>query len=245
MVLAPRSPWPHRYLGLLGRLIYEFGGEGSGWETEVVAMLAEDRVALLGDDALGSKIVSSTLSQIEEEEPKMLFVAFAAAPEDVPIPMEAAELIWCSYQHILPPLSRLELMKLRRHLFALLDRNLLLGESITGVYMHDVVRDASRGMAGGDALQQHQRELVQLLHAATPAQGWPSVRAEPLGAYVLQSLRHHCKEALQKDPGTDEVALSWLETKDGFLLYTFNACIIASLYCIPRCIVYKIKKCNK
>ena len=50
----------------------------------------------------------------------------AVVPEDLPVPMIALELVWCSKRGVEPPLDRISLMKLRHHLFTLLNRNLLL-----------------------------------------------------------------------------------------------------------------------
>ena len=137
------------YVAMVGRLIYEFG-VSEGWETEIIAMMQEDRGAVLGSDssgnALGSTIVGGTLSQINDTETRGLFNALAVSAEDVPVPMSALELIWCSHTGVLPPLGKIERMWLRKRTFELLDLNLLLGESTTGIFMHDVVRDYARSL---------------------------------------------------------------------------------------------------
>ena len=62
----------------------------------------------------------------------------AMEPEDVPAPMSGLALVWCSYKGIEPPLGRLLMLQLRRHCFELLDRNLVLGNTTNGIFMHDV-----------------------------------------------------------------------------------------------------------
>ena len=101
------------YLTLVGRLIYEFAGSaGSCWDEEVVAMLEQDRSSVLGGavgdsgaggGALGSQIVGSTLSRIDDPEAAALFTALAVAAEGVAIPMAVVELIWRA--HLLSPVA--------------------------------------------------------------------------------------------------------------------------------------------
>ena len=95
------------FITVLGRLIFEHGGS---WETEVVAMLEEDRQSVL----VGTKIVSSSLEQMESTEARELFRMLSVVAEDVRVPMPALELIWCAHRKLEPPLSRVEMMKLRR-----------------------------------------------------------------------------------------------------------------------------------
>ena len=125
------------YLTMVGKLIFEFQSEA--WHEEVVAMLAEDRDSLFVEDGsrLGSTIVGSSLDQVKEPGAKALFTMLAVAAEDVPVPMSAVELVWCAHNDVVPPLSRLQLIKCRKYAFELLDRNLVLGETVNGIYMHD------------------------------------------------------------------------------------------------------------
>ena len=178
---------------MVGRLIYEFGAS-EGWETEIIAMMQEDRGAVLGSgssgNALGSTIVGGTLSQINDTETRGLFNALAVAAEDVPVPMSALELIWCSCKSMIPPLGKIERMWLRKRTFELLDLNLLLGESTTGIFMHDVVRDYARSLLGSVELLQSQRKFVRLLVDAAPEHGWdPAKTDEKLQLFVAKSLR--------------------------------------------------------
>ena len=95
------------------------------------AMLEEDRTALFSgdDDMLGSRIVGSSVAQVSDQDARDLFWMMAVVAEDVPVPMPVLELLWCAHRDVEPPLGRLGMMKLRRHVFVLLDRNLVLGES--------------------------------------------------------------------------------------------------------------------
>ena len=168
------------YLTMVGRLVFEFGSDDS-WETEVVAMLEEDRSSVLaqtseaapvgGGGGLGSKIVGGSLAAVPDPDAKKLLAMLAVAPDDVPIPMAMIELLWCAGTDATPPVGRLGLMRLRKHVFALLDRNLLLGETVSGVYMHDVVRDYSIGLSTKEQLRAQHRNLTELLLAAEPAAG--------------------------------------------------------------------------
>ena len=160
------------YIAMAGRMIFEVG-PSSEWETELVALLAESKSSVLGGDGsgggeLGSQIVGSSLSQVRDPNARRLFVAMAAAAEDVQVPMPALELVWCAKEGLEPPLGRLAMMKLRRCCFTLLDRNLLMGETVTGVFLHDVVREYCRGLAGPELTRQLQRDLTSLLFATTP-----------------------------------------------------------------------------
>ena len=98
----------------------EFGASEQ-WETEIVATLQEGRGAVFGgaagENALGSTIVGATLSRIKDPEARELFNALSVAPEDVPVPMAALELIWCSHKTIAHPLGKLAMMRLRTRAF--------------------------------------------------------------------------------------------------------------------------------
>ena len=112
---------------------------------------------------------------------------------------EQVELIWCAHKTIEPPLGKLGAMKLRSRLFSLLDRNPVLGETVTGVYMHDVGRDYSQSMAGGDdGLRIPQRAVVLLALSSAPPGGWSATGGTPpLVRYGTQSLWRHMSEAVE------------------------------------------------
>ena len=96
------------FVVLAGRLVYEVASDGTAmWETEIAAMMSENKGAVLaaggggGDGAAaGSHIVGSSLSSMADGEAKELFTMLAVAPEDVPIPLAALELIWCAHREI-------------------------------------------------------------------------------------------------------------------------------------------------
>ena len=52
------------------------------------------------------------------------------------------------------------------------DRNLLIGEPMVGVRMHDVVRDFSRAQLTPHALAGTSRRLVRLVLSGAPDGGW-------------------------------------------------------------------------
>ena len=87
-------------------------------------------------------------------------------------------------------------MRLRKHLFALLDRNLLLGDA-TGVKMHDVVREFAR-ISVQQELQGNQLRFVRVLQSQLPEGGWTMGEASPTAMqnYAMSALRHHMTEAL-------------------------------------------------
>ena len=96
----------------VGRLVFEFGGAGSGWESEVVSLLEENKDSVLGGgEAVGAQIVGSSLSQVKDQDARELFSAMAVAAEDVLMPLVALELVWCSCKGTQPPLGRLGRMK--------------------------------------------------------------------------------------------------------------------------------------
>lgn len=194
--------------------------DGDAWQTEVLAQLSdqrESRAVPLGaaDEAsLGERIVGSSLASLHEDDTREVFSALAVCAEDVPTPAGALELIWCAYIMKSPPLSRAEALDLQRRVFHLLDMSLLLGEhSAEGVRMHDVVRETCRARREAGSLRQQHRQLVRLLIAATPEQGWGS-SVDALSAYTSQSLRWHMSESLDgvDDVTSDDEAMGWLSS---------------------------------
>ena len=160
------------YLTMVGRLIYEFGADtNSKWEVEVLAMLQENMGAALGSrqGTLGSNIVGSSLNQVTDQDACTLFNVMSVCAEDVPTPIPAMELIWCAGTSTSPPMGRVGLMKLRKSVFALLDRNLLLGETLIGVYMHDV-------------------SSLPRFHTVCSVAVWPALR---FTVVVLRTSSHH------------------------------------------------------
>ena len=109
-----------RYVTLMGRLVYEFGTTAP-WETEVVAMLSEDRNSIFGGSSdgggIGDKVVGSSLAQVTDTDARDLFQLLAVLPEDVPAPMSVLELVWSAKRSVAPPLGRMGMMKLRRWCF--------------------------------------------------------------------------------------------------------------------------------
>ena len=55
------------------------------------------------------------------------------------------------------------MMRLRNLCFQLLDRNLVMGETTTGIYMHDVVRDYCRQLSSPEQLCAMQHVFVRRL----------------------------------------------------------------------------------
>ena len=92
------------------------------WEDDIVALLEESKASVLGgvgdeQGSVGVHIVGGTINAMQERDAQKLFASFAVAAEDVAMPMPALELIWCSACGAQPPLGRLGLMHLRRHVF--------------------------------------------------------------------------------------------------------------------------------
>ena len=189
---------------------------------QVLELLIEDPGQLLldggGDEAtgglgqLGERVVGSSLAAIKDVDTRELFAALAVAPEDVPVPMPALELVWCAHKQLEPPLGRGKTMQLRKHVFSLLDRNLLLADGSDGVKMHDVVRDFSRGATELEELRLRQARLVRLLLGCPPDGGWRALPTDPtpLAAYIRMSLRFHMLEALPDDPNTHPDVALWV-----------------------------------
>ena len=92
------------------------------------------------------------------------------------------------------------MMRVRRHVYALLDVSLVLGESMKGVFMHDIVRDFCRTKVDPTVLVEHQRAFVLLMLAAEPEHGWQaSSEAGPLATFVRSALRFSMVEAIGDD----------------------------------------------
>ena len=119
-MLIPLNDMLCRYVTLMGRLVYEFGTTAP-WETEVVAMLSEDRNSIFGGSSdgggIGDKVVGSSLAQVTDTDARDLFQMLAVLPEDVPAPMPVLELVWSAKRSVAPPLGRVGMMKLRRWCF--------------------------------------------------------------------------------------------------------------------------------
>lgn len=208
------------YCSMLGHLIFELKDSSvQPWEVEVVALLEEEKMSVLGHDSVGDLIVGASVSQISDPDARALFSAIGVAAEDVRIPLAALELIWCASKGQTPPLGRLGMIKLRRWCFQLLDRNLLLGETSHdgGVYFHDIVREYSRASVDAKTLRHWQRAMVDLIIAAAPNRGWGRASNGPLNRYVLQSLRWHMSDGtsgVSVAADVDAQVLRWLENKD-------------------------------
>lgn len=207
---------------MIGRLIFEFGNDSS-WDTEMVAMLDENKSSLLSEVGtqhsgevvgLGARVVGGSLDALQQKNPAALelFKIMSIVPEDVPAPVVVLGLLWCSHHHQTPPLSRVQLMQLRGSAFSLIDHNLVLGETSTGIYFHDVVRDYARELTGKAALATEQRALVSVLLAAM-VESTGSTVDENMQSYAKVALRIHMAEALAgQDLATETDALSWFDT---------------------------------
>ena len=64
------------------------------------------------------------------------------------------------------------------------DRNLLIGEPMVGVRMHDVVRDFSRAQYTPEALAVASRRLVGIVLQHPQEGGWSATGPEPLNRCV-------------------------------------------------------------
>ena len=121
------------------------------WQTELVGMLKEDRVGVLGegsgDDAVEC-LVDSSLKMLQDESVKHIFLALGMCPEDVLVHLPVAQLV-CGCALSTKASST---VAMRRSLKSLLDRNLLQGSIGKGVQLHDIVRDLVRKRLVGDDL---------------------------------------------------------------------------------------------
>ena len=104
--------------------------------------------------------------------------------------MSAVELIWCSCKSMVPPLGKIERMRLRKRAFGLLGLNLLLGGGTTGIFMHGAVWGYARSLLSPVKLLQPQREFVRLLVDAAAGGGWgPAKTDRKLQLFVAKPLR--------------------------------------------------------
>lgn len=104
-------------------------------------------------------------------------------------------------------------MRCRKHAFELLDRSLVLGETVNGIFQHDVVREYCRRLVPTAELHTRQRNVVRAILAAVPEQGWQPGLSDPVQKYVADALRWHmaesCESAGRREEDTE--FLSWLE----------------------------------
>ena len=104
-------------------------------------MLKDDRIGALNDgsgDDMAERLVNSSLNSMDKQTIG-IFLALGAAPEDVAVPLPAAQVIAAAgADSAVAEKGEINAIVMRRSVKALLDRNLLVGAMATGVWMHDV-----------------------------------------------------------------------------------------------------------
>jgi hypothetical protein len=199
------------YVGIIAGIVRLYEGDAS-WQEEVVAMLKTDRMGLINEesDSTVERVVESSLKMLSDENAKQIFMSLGLAPEDVPVPLAAVQLLCKADPYNTSPNSPL---KIRTGIKKLLDRNLLQGSISAGVTQHDIVRDFVRSKFGGeDEIRKKQRAVVFTVVAANPEGGFQP--DNPLGKYVKLSLRQHMVEAVLPDKLADEEAHKWLDASE-------------------------------
>jgi hypothetical protein len=228
------------YLCICGGVILGYNSEPD-WQTELVAMLKDDRVGVIHDGSLirdggGDRTVEllldTSLSMIDEKA-ALAFIALGICPEDALVKLPVAHLI-CGADADVVAKGKASTILVGGWLQALLGRNLLIGSISSGVQMHDIVRDLLRARIGEAGVHAKQRSAVSAFAAICPADGWAADDA--VGKYAALALTSHMKEALLPDPLSDTEAHTWLDLSDNVLVDPFvcsagnafgHACLIA------------------
>jgi hypothetical protein len=217
------------YLSICGGVILGYDDEPY-WQTEVVEMLKDDRVALLddgsGDNTVG-RLVDRSLNMLKDGAVSAVFMALGVVPEDVLVKPAVVQLICAADEQVILAKGKVNNATLRRTIKTLLDRNLLQGSIANGVQFHDIVRDLVRARLGGaDGIRKKQRAVVEAFVAACPADGWAIDDA--VGQYAGQTLQQHMTEALLPDPLADQEAQAWLDASDDRLFDHVVVCSAAN-----------------
>ena len=103
-------------------------------------MLNDDRISVLDDgsgESMAERLVDSSLSTLKDEQTRLIFLALGVTPEDVAVPLPAAQLI-CGADAEVAGKGKVNAILMRRSVKTLLDRNLLQGTIAHGVWMHGV-----------------------------------------------------------------------------------------------------------
>jgi len=226
------------FVGMVGRQIAEYG-EDTVWEKEVPDMLKENRSSVFdarggsGGSGVGANIIDSILATIQEEQPHIVLSSIAVCPEDVPVPPEVLELVWCAKQGATMPLASVAKMQIRMAVLALLNRNLLLGAPGAGVKLHDVVRDTLRARVTAAEMMTQQRRMVALLLSVTAETGVdPADASSKIGTYCTTALRQHMVEAVDPavEPINDVDLLQWLSYAPARMVNDFAIMQAASVF---------------
>eukprot|EP00937_MAST-01D_sp_MAST-1D-sp2_P007755 g7755.t1 len=176
-------------------------------------MMEKDRVAVLDeacedDDSAADRILNLSLNVMSGDDAVAVFFSLALCPEDVLVPVAAAQLL-CDAD--LDNTCKITALSVRRSLNKLLDRNLLQGSMGEGVKMHDMVREFTRRRIGDEgATRPKQRVFVRsVLRIANDQQA-----SDELKAYFRLALQQHMSEALLPGALLDDEANAWLESSD-------------------------------
>jgi hypothetical protein len=216
------------YLCICAGVIFGYNGEPD-WQTELVAMLKDDRLGVIHDGSMiqngvGGRTVEllldTSLSMVDKQT-TLAFMALGICPEDALVKLPVARLI-CGADADVVAKGKASTISVRGWMQTLLDRNLLIGSIPSGVQMHDIVRDLLRARIGEAGIRTKQRSAVGAFAAICPAGGWATDDA--VGQYAALALTPHMKEALLLDPLTDTEAQAWLDASDDVLGHTVVRC---------------------
>jgi hypothetical protein len=216
------------YLCICGGVIVGYENDPD-WQTELVAMLKDDRVGVIhdgsviqngGGDRTVELLLDTSLSMVDEQA-TLAFLALGICPEDSLVKLPVAQLI-CGADADIVAKRKASTISVRGWIQALLDRNLLIGSVPSGVQVHDIVRDLVRARIGEAGIRAKQRSAVSAFAAICPAGGWAADDA--VGQYAALALTSHMKEALLPDPLADTEAHAWLDVSDDVLVHPVVCC---------------------
>eukprot|EP00937_MAST-01D_sp_MAST-1D-sp2_P003250 g3250.t1 len=202
-------------IGICGGIIRNYDGSPE-WQADLIEMLREDRLEVMGadddySDETVTRVIGTSLVMLKDDLTESALRVLSLCPEDVPIPMDAVQLIWTA---CLPEYAaKAKSVTVRKVCTRLLDRNLLMGSTADGVHLHDIVRDYMRRKFAGKEISALQRHVVRCIIDATPGDEWQSDTS--LARYVRRSLRQHMVEAAPKsDVEYDSVVAPWMDTSE-------------------------------
>jgi hypothetical protein len=234
------------YLCICGGVILGYNGQPD-WQTELVAMLKDDRVGVIhdgsvirdgGGDRTVELLLDTSLSMVDEKA-TLAFIALGICPEDSLVKLPVARLI-CGADADVVANGKVSTLSVSGWIQELLDRNLLIGSISGGVQLHDIVRDLLRTRIGEAGIRAKQRSTVGAFAAICPANGWSADDA--VGQYAALALVLHMKEALLADPLSDTEAHAWLDVSNDVLTHPFVCCAGNALG--HACLLELAKRCE-
>jgi hypothetical protein len=213
---------------------------GKGWEKAVLPLLQEEHSVGSGRGAttVEERIIGAGLKSLKREENGLaiiaLFEMFAVTQEDFVHPMAVIELLWrscCAPSTEAAGRSGKDVglsarLQVRQWMQLLIDQSLLLGSSMKGVHVHDIVLTYLRKAHSPSELRALQKAVVEELVRMSKARPFEDTGCtaqafdgEEVDWYVTNVGSFHIKQSM--DPSVpmaeNEDVMQWLLVDDALL----------------------------